>query len=355
MASLKDPGLLLLVTAALAAVPVLLPPTEDPALWLKPLSLAGLEPGARGAGSFVELRDEGARWRLRVLDSAGLLREATVAEPTTAAAREDIAWLAASLLKPASPTSRTLPTAPGLDLPPPPPPTPTRVRPPPPRPTPVEVPTVVERAPEPPERIPDAPVPPFAIAVVEVEEEPPPAPATTPLIRPEFAVGTGVGWRPGLAPGSVTWLRIGPRLMDVLVVGMEASFSTRVSILSLDEDHAVTDGDALLGVWYAGRAPFPLRGGVGVGGAYRSFSVASFEEAGVVPLLGAELGVDLHVGNWLRIGPTVGARYDLRAVEVAEEGGAVTTLAPYALRAGLSVAIGPQSSDPSRSTKALSR
>lgn len=351
MASPKVPDLLLLVAAALAAVPVLLPAGEDPALWRKPLSLAGLEPGAATAGAHVELKDEGSRWRLRVLDSSGLLRETTVAEPSTAEAREDIAWLAASLLKPASASSRTLPTAPGLDLPPPPP----RVRQPTPRSPPVEAPALVERAPEPPEPIPEPPIPPFAVAVPEVEPVLPPTPAPIPLVRPEFAVGTGVGWRPGLAPGSVTWLRIGPRLADVLLVGLEAGFSTRVAITSLDADHAVTDGDALLGAWYVGRSSFPLRAGVGIGGAYRSFSVATFEEAGVVPLLGAELGVDLHVGNWLRIGPTAGLRYDLRAVEVAEEGGAMQTLEPYAFRAGLSVAIGTQSSDPSRSPQALSR
>lgn len=327
-----------------------LPPGEDPSQWLKPLSLAGLAPGGPGGGAWVELRDEGSRWRLRVQDSAGLVRETTVAEPGSPQAREDVAWLAASLLKPASTSSRTLPVAPGLPPPPAPPPRP--------RPQPkeevVEPVVVAPPPPPPPEPIPAAPVPPYAVPAVE-EEPALVLTARPPRVRPDFALGSGVGWRPGLAPASTSWVRLGPRFDDVFLVGLEVSFTSAMAILDLGEDRTVVDGDALVGAWFIGPARTPLRAGLGGGAAYRSFTLASFQEAGVVPILGAELGLDLHVGSWLRVGPSLSLRYDLRATEVSNTGGAVTTLSPVAVRAGLSLAIGAQTGDPSVDTRTIPR
>lgn len=102
------PRLLLLVAllaltlprGSLAAVPFRLPVGEAVDLWLPALGMGGfVVDGARAEAALVELVDEGGQWRLRVRTADGQLREAIVRAPDNPDAREDIVWLATSLLQ----------------------------------------------------------------------------------------------------------------------------------------------------------------------------------------------------------------------------------------------------------------
>ncbi len=92
-------GLLLLPLVARAAVPLALPPREAAEAWLPAARLGGFTLAPSSGGVRAELLDEGATWRLRVHATDGELREARVPAPRSAADREDIVWLAASLVR----------------------------------------------------------------------------------------------------------------------------------------------------------------------------------------------------------------------------------------------------------------
>ncbi len=93
----------------LASVAGLALPAGEPAeAWSDALALAGLRPCT--AACEVTARAEGAGWVLRVAGSAGEVRVAT---PTTPRGREDVALLAASLLRPGPAVA--LPGVPGRD------------------------------------------------------------------------------------------------------------------------------------------------------------------------------------------------------------------------------------------------
>lgn len=107
--------LLVLLAVARAATPVALPPGEPTAPWVEPFALADLVAGAPGAGAGVVILEENGRWLVKVKDAAGLERVTHVAPPSTATAREDVAWLIASLLRPVG--VRGAPVAPPTALP----------------------------------------------------------------------------------------------------------------------------------------------------------------------------------------------------------------------------------------------
>ncbi|MFH1467195.1 MAG: hypothetical protein ABIO70_22615, partial [Pseudomonadota bacterium] len=89
----------LLLPPPALAVPVSLPPGEDPTVWGAVLERAGLGLAApEGAGVRLEVAGDG--WSLWVRDTTGVERRVQVPVPTDEAAREDLAWLAASLLRP---------------------------------------------------------------------------------------------------------------------------------------------------------------------------------------------------------------------------------------------------------------
>lgn len=81
-------------------VPLVLPPGEDPAAWESAAELAGLRPGARGAGAWVAVERSGDTWNLRVRDASGTLHTVPLPPPRDATGREDAVWLAVSLLDP---------------------------------------------------------------------------------------------------------------------------------------------------------------------------------------------------------------------------------------------------------------
>lgn len=95
--------------AGAAGVPFALPPDEPGAAWTGAMALAGFVVGKPGAGPGAEVLRVGAAWELRVRDDRGSLHVVTVPRPETTAAREDLVWLAWSLLHPAA--ARTDPLA----------------------------------------------------------------------------------------------------------------------------------------------------------------------------------------------------------------------------------------------------
>jgi hypothetical protein len=90
----------LLFSRPLLATPVQLPASEDPALWDDPLAVAGLVPGPPGEAEWIAVRGVGDSWVLQVRDRSGRLHQLAIDRPRTASEREDLLWLALSLLEP---------------------------------------------------------------------------------------------------------------------------------------------------------------------------------------------------------------------------------------------------------------
>jgi hypothetical protein len=86
-----------MVAPARAATPVALPPGELAANWRTALELAGLTIGTGRPG--VELIIQGERWLVIAWDEDGVARGAELSAPRTQAEREDLARLAASLVR----------------------------------------------------------------------------------------------------------------------------------------------------------------------------------------------------------------------------------------------------------------
>ncbi len=85
---------------ALAAVPLVLPSGEVAADWERLAAMGGLDPvpAAEGAGPRVIIVADGGRWRVEARDARGAVRVVHVAPPRTEAEREDLVWVAQSLL-----------------------------------------------------------------------------------------------------------------------------------------------------------------------------------------------------------------------------------------------------------------
>ena len=92
-------GLALGVHAAESAA-LCLPAGEPSARWSDAAALGGFRVAAVDSGERVIVTAEGARWHLHAVDARGGVHDATVPVPVTAQAREDLVWLARSLLKP---------------------------------------------------------------------------------------------------------------------------------------------------------------------------------------------------------------------------------------------------------------
>ena len=91
---------LLAVLVLAGSTPVELPTTEDPADWEAALAMGGLVVGPVAGEAWVRLEPAADLWLLRVQDRGGALHEVRVAPPATEQEREDIVWLAVSLLHP---------------------------------------------------------------------------------------------------------------------------------------------------------------------------------------------------------------------------------------------------------------
>ena len=94
-------GLGLSSGAAVAAVPLELPPGEEVASWGRAAELAGLSLGAAGACPWVRMGPTATGWRIEVCDVEGQQRDATIGRPRSLPEREAAVLLAQSLLRPA--------------------------------------------------------------------------------------------------------------------------------------------------------------------------------------------------------------------------------------------------------------
>ena len=81
---------------------LVLPATEDPANWADAVGLGGFDIGSRAVVPRVDVTVDAVGWHLKATDAAGHVRDATVPPPKDAQGREDMVWLARSLLTPAS-------------------------------------------------------------------------------------------------------------------------------------------------------------------------------------------------------------------------------------------------------------
>lgn len=295
----------LLVTIGLAhgAAPTLaLPPGEVVAEWEQALDAAGLKPGVGGVRV-----ETGAVWRLRYAAPGGE-RTATVVAPKTEEGREQVAILAASLMRGGSgtraagtppPTSTPLPAA--VPSPAPKPPV---VRPPPTFRAVVPVAAVVASVPPPPPELvaatPPAPVAPIA-APIPVEAPAPIEPVVAvvaatagPVVPPRptpvhlSAAAGGIGFvRPGLGPlpGGALSVRAarGPLWLE-LVGATYAPTVFETGSLGLSTLALRAGGRANIGEHWS------LLGGIGV--AAQRWSVVDLD--GTRAAAGA--GVDLLLG-----------------------------------------------------------
>ncbi len=118
-----------LIAAASATVPVELPPEQPAAAWAELLRAADMAPGPAAGFPAVHIEAGTRTWTLLVRDSSGAEHRVTVSPPTDEATREDLVWLAASLLRPVVPpdglaSAQPEPEPPQPEPPQPEPPTP---------------------------------------------------------------------------------------------------------------------------------------------------------------------------------------------------------------------------------------
>ncbi len=310
---------------------VQLPAGEPVELWRAPLSLAGLSPGDGRPG--VEILAQGDRWLILAWDDAGVARAAEVARPSTPRAREDLAMLAASLLRQVSAPPVTAQSLPVASLPPPPPP--------PPRPEPSRAPPAVVRAdpapvaepapavPPPPEA-PAAPAP--AAPAPEAPAPPPPppelapAPAPAPPARPSLRLSVGARALANIRPsqsatgGVVVALdaRQDPLWVELGLFGLFPS-----ELAPLDDSNALGLRGLDSGVgWTSGLGPVEYGFGGGISALRYQFQEAGYAAQtawGPAVHGDARLGLPLP-GPWvLDLGGRVGL--DLRKLTFADPDG----------------------------------
>ncbi len=301
------------LTAALAAPKLVLPPSEAPADWVEVAALTGFAfDGEAGRGA--ELVAGASVWTLRVHAEDGRVREATIPPPRTAGQREDALWLASSLLRAvevepsprvtAPPTSaaRTVRPAPAPAPAPPPAPAPTPEPPPPP-------PTLEPAPPEPPDRR-------GLILVASASVE----------ARPDHSVGAAfeVGARVDLGP---------------LAPGLAVSVTTPTRLLGArTADVRLSAVDLVGGLWADA-------GGWGLGG----LAGASWRDvradgvmlgSTVVPTFGGEVGRVVPAGPF-DVEPSLRLQVDTRALDVVSAVDGPSRVGDWSLRARLGIRFRP--------------
>jgi hypothetical protein len=366
--------LLALVAAVWAAVPVQLPPDESAGDWAEPLALAGLAPGSSGTGPAVVVVAVGEDWQLRVRDRGGVAHVVTVPRPHTAAAREDIAWLASSLVDAVEVPSAPDPAPAPAPVPAPRASQPERIVAAPPRPAPSLAPAVAPESPPettglpsatpavPPPVLPPEPAsaptatspptptvtapatppsaPPPATVLPAAESPPsvtvvPPGPRTS-TVRLSLALASSLSLRPGLGPTPGFAVDLGllpapPLYAGVAVEGLLPAPLTRLG-----------GGETLADVTLAGVVGFhpegqvPMRVDLAAGMAWRRFDDGDRLVAIVpFPTAAAEVGIAFPLSSWVALEPLARGGVDLRGVDLTEDGGAPVALSPWSAGVGL--------------------
>ena len=307
-------GLALASGTGRAATPLTLPPTEAEDDWAATVALVGFELAPPGEGPWVVLIAAVPEWQLLVQDSAGEVHRVSSAPPRTEVEREELLFLASSLLHADEPVK---PVKPVVEEP---------------------RPAVASRPVRPPPVVAEVAEPVVAEPVVpEPEPEPqpeaaPPSPPATALGAGAFVLqGRGASLRPGLA---LRLVQDGP---GALVLGLELRGVPGAALADQPEGRRVSaaGGGVHLGLRLAEVLRPTLWLGPGV-------ELQSFRDAGGSrgrPLVGtAELRASLEVplGSSLLLSPGLGAALDLRRVELLDEAGR-SRLPPLGLLASLSL------------------
>jgi len=282
---------------AAAGVPVRLPATERAVEWAEPLALAGLGLGAPGEGPWVELVAGGAQWTLRVRDRAGTLHEAVVPAPRTPQQREDLAFLAASLLEPMA------------------------ARPAPKPPPPVEKPRpkVVVEPPPPPVVVPVVEPPPPAPVVVAAPPPPPPPPPPAPSGR----FGLAAELRPYTSPTVLAWTELQVVGPSPLRPAFGAAFTLPAGLPAVGDDVRFWAAEGWVGAWYAADSPVRFDFGFSAGVAARVFYQGeAVKGIAWVPVVTTRVEAPVRVSPWLLLEPGVHLVVDTVEVDVARRDGA---------------------------------
>lgn len=302
---------LMLSPVAWASVPVELPPGEATDSWEEPLMLAGLALGAPGEGPYVVARPVGDGWQLQVRDRAGGLREVSVARPGDAAAREELAFLAASMLQPAVLTSMA-PVEPAA-------PSPEPVQKPRPRPAPAQ------------------PDPEPEVEVVAAVEAAPATATVTPLQDDSawlvVSAGTGLRISTATRPGAgvAVGVGVGATTSSRLSGGLELHgwFPTVLADYDWNRSEGATEA-WLLGSW-APLQTLPLSAGLGVGVSSRAYRMADAQVDRIaVPVGAAHLTLSTPLRSALGLEVSLRGQLDLRSTEIILGDGA-TRRAPAAM------------------------
>lgn len=318
----------LLLGSALAAGRIALPAGEASAGWTESLRTAGLTLAATPEGADVTLTDLGATWRVVLRGGATL----EVREPKTAAEREDLAMLLASLARPADPLD-------WRSLPPPPPPARPRPRPPrPPRPAPPVAPPRPTMQPEPQQIAGAAPLALMAVPVELSSAAPlglpePLAHARRPRPTPWVALSLAGSARVDLAPTPGLELAIGlerPRWR----LGVAAGLDRAAALTSLSGARTERAIDAALGLW---ARPLPALDLGLLGGAdYRTWAQDdAVVQRAIVPVLGLDLRADLPLVGPLALVPELSVRRDLLLAAAIVGDAEPVPLSPWTWSAGL--------------------
>ena len=324
--------LLLLVAVARGAVPVQLPPGESASAWSEALALAGLTVGSPSAGANVTIRESGSTWVLSVRDAHGQIHEVPVSPARSAAAREDIGWLAASLLESVSVPSGSPPAAPAVT---PPPAVVRSARPP----------ALVVAAPPAVARAPD-PLPPVAEPAPVAEPVVPPltaalAPAAPPEARPDplrisVGVASSLSLRPGASPTPSFSLDIGvlPRIPVYFGVGVAGAPAAALTRIVGDQTLSTVEVEALVG--FHPEPPVPVRLDLVGGIAWREFREADNIVAILpFPTVEARAGFAFHLADWAAVEPGLRLAVDLRGADLTLDGGERVALSPWTLGIGV--------------------
>ena len=363
-------GWLLLAGPARAAdpIPVVLPPGESTEAWRRPLALAGLRAGEAEGTRWIELASDDGHWVLRLHDRS-VTSEVAVKVPRTQQDREDIAWVAQSLMRTMpgediESAPLTVADDPAFSLPPVPPPVPVPL----PEesselPVVAEAPTEVpqpEPAPEPePDQeedldpVAEAPFePPEPMTLEPGSIEPPP---TAPIILEDpqdtvmlvMRLGAGVGARSGIAPAAPLRVALGASGPYGITLSFETVFRPRADLADLSADRAVSTYDVLgmINWWEWWQPDGRISPVLGVGGGWsirRFFQDGERVAAHSMPLALGEGGVSVRMTRWLAVQGTLRTQFDLQGTLVRTEGSQdETEISPFEIGGGgISVVMG---------------
>ena len=307
---------------AWAGVPLALPPGENPRDWADAASLANLSLVSADTGTGVRILAQGTTWVVEARAADGSVQRATVAAPTTAAAREDLVWLAASLLKP-------------VVRPAPAPIVPVVVPKPTPRPAP-PAPPVPEPAPEP---APEPVLVPVEPPVVAAPPSPSPAPWSVQVEG--GAVGSPAqALTHGFEIGGARTLG---SAFDLLV-GFGYFAPTALSDGSPGQRRWSLDPRLALRAWEPSHHAWTE---AGLRTAYRVFQDEDGRAGGgLVPGLDLRLGAEGPIARRWAVGPTVAFGLDLRRTRIIETGDKKSILPLWTLSGGLRLRLLSKARDP---------